>query len=159
MGLEQDDAGAAGTVFAGYSFTPQTAIELGYTYRDSTTAHLTGTIPSSSRLTPLLQDTAELTRGYGNIVPLSYSGRFEVLPRFSLEPRLGGFFWATKAIVTSVDDRIDTTHEGAGVTAGLTAAYRIWRGLELGVSADHFRGFPNNIATLYAGMLVWRFGP
>jgi hypothetical protein len=159
MGLEQDDAGAAGTVFAGYSFTPQTAIELGYTYRDSTTEHLTGTIPSSSRLIPLLQDTAELTRGYGNIVPLSYSGRFEVLPRFSLEPRLGGFFWATKAIVTSVDDRIDTTHEGAGVTAGLTAAYRIWRGLELGGSGDHFRGFPNNIATLYAGTLVWRFGP
>jgi hypothetical protein len=154
-----DIAGAAGTVFAGYSFTPQTAIELGYTYRDSTTAHLTGTIPSSSRLTPLLQDTAELTRGYGNIVSLSYSGRFEVLPRFSLEPRLGGFFWATKAIATSLDDRIDTTHEGGGVTAGLTAAYRVWRGLELGVSADHFRGFPNNIATLYAGTLVWRFGP
>jgi Pro-kumamolisin, activation domain/Bacterial Ig-like domain (group 1)/OmpA-like transmembrane domain len=154
-----DIAGAAGTVFLGYSFIPQAAIELGYTYRDSTTAHLTGTIPSSSRLTPLLQDTAELTRGYGNIVSLSYSGRFELLPRFSLEPRLGGFFWATKAIATSLDDRIDTTHEGSGVTAGLTAAYRVWRGIELGVSVDHFRGFPNNIATLYAGTLVWRFGP
>jgi hypothetical protein len=154
-----DISGIAGTLFVGYEFTPHAALELGYTYRDSTTAHLSGTIPSSSKLTPLLQDTAELTRGYGNIISLSYSGRFEVLPRFSLEPRLGGFFWATQVSAVGLDDRIDTTHEGGGVTAGLTAAYRVWRGLELGVSADHFRGFPNNIATLYAGTLVWRFGP
>jgi hypothetical protein len=107
----------------------------------------------------LLQDTTELIRGYGNIVSLSYSGRFEVLPRFSLEPRLGGFFWATKVSAVGFDDRIDVTHEGGGVTAGLTAAYRIWRGLELGVNVDHFRGFPNNIATLYGGSLEWRFGP
>jgi hypothetical protein len=151
-------SGTAGTVFLGYEFTPHTALELGYTFRDSTTAHLSGTIPSISKLTPLLQDTAELTRGYGNIVSLSYSGHFEVLPRFSLEPRLGCFFWATKAVAITLDDRIDTTHEGGGVTAGLTAAYRLWRGLEFGVSVDHFRGFPNNIATLYAGTLEWRFG-
>jgi hypothetical protein len=154
-----DTSGTAGTVFLGYEFTPHAALELGYTYRDSTTAHLSGTIPSISKLTPLLQDAAELTRGYGNIVSLSYAGRFEVLPRFSLEPRLGGFFWATKASATGFDDRIDTTHEGGGVTAGLTAAYRVWRGLEFGVSVDHYRGFPNNIATLYAGTLEWRFGP
>jgi hypothetical protein len=154
-----DTSGTAGTVFLGYEFTPHTALELGYTFRDSTTAHLSGTIPSSSKLTPLLQDTAELTRGYGNIVSLSYSGHFEVLPRFSLEPRLGGFFWATKAVAITLDDRIDTTHEGGGVTAGVTVAYRLWRGLELGASVDHFRGFPNNIATLYAGTLEWRFGP
>ena len=154
-----DISGAAGTVFLGYAFTPHAALELGYTFRDSTTAHLSGTIPSPSKLTPLLQDTTELTRGYGNIVSLSYSGRFEVLPRFSLEPRLGGFFWATKAVAITLDDRIDTTHEGGGVTAGLTAAYRLWRGLEFGVSVDYYRGFPNNIATLYAGTLEWRFGP
>jgi hypothetical protein len=153
-----DTSGIAGTVFVGYEFTPHAALELGYTYRDSTTAHLNGTIPSTSKLTPLLQDTAELTRGYGNIISLSYSGRFEVLPRFSLVPRLGGFFWATKVSATGLDDSIDTTHEGGGITAGLTAAYRLWRGLELGVSVDHFRGFPNNIATLYAGTLEWRFG-
>lgn len=108
------NSGAAGTVFAGYEFLPAAALELGYTFRESTTAHLTGTIPSRAELTPLLQDTTELTRGYGNIVSLSYSGRFEVLPRFSLEPRLGGFFWATKATAISLDDRIDTTHEGGG---------------------------------------------
>jgi hypothetical protein len=153
-----ETSGTAGTVFLGYEFTPHTAVELGYTFRDSTTAYLSGTIPSKASLTPLLQDTAELTRGYGNIVSLSYSGRFEVLPRFSLEPRLGGFFWATKAVAISLDDRIDTTHEGGGVTAGLTAAYRIWRGLEVGVNVDHYRGFPNNIATLYGGSLEWRFG-
>jgi hypothetical protein len=153
-----DTSGTAGTVFLGYSFTPHAALELGYTFRDSTAARLTGTIPSLAKLTPLLQDTTELTRGYGNIVSLSYSGRFEALPRFSLEPRLGGFFWATKDVAISLDDRIDHTHEGGGVTAGLTGAYRVWRGLELGVSVDHFRGFPNNIATLYAASMGWRFG-
>jgi hypothetical protein len=154
-----DTSGTAGTVFVGYEFTPHTAVELGYTHRDSNTAYLSGTIASTAKLTPLLQGTTELIRGYGNIVSLSYSGRFEVLPRFSLEPRLGGFFWATKVSAVGFDDRIDVTHEGGGVTAGLTAAYRIWRGLELGVNVDHFRGFPNNIATLYGGSLEWRFGP
>jgi hypothetical protein len=154
-----DTSGTAGTMFVGYELTPYAAIELGYTYRDSNTAYLSGTIPSNEKLTPLLQDTTELIRGYGNIVSLSYSGRFEVLPRFSLEPRLGGFFWATKVSAVGFDDRIDVTHEGGGVTAGLTAAYRVWRGLELGVNVDHYRGFPNNIATLYGGSLEWRFGP
>ena len=107
---------------------------------------------------PLRQDTTELTRGYGNIVWLSYAGRFDVLPRFSLEPRVGGFFWVTKAVAIALDDRIDIT-QGGGVTTGPTAVYRLWRGLEFGASVDHYRGFPNNIATLYAGTLVWRFGP
>jgi hypothetical protein len=145
-------------LFAGYEFTRHTAIELAYTYREATVAHLSGTIPSAASLTPLLQNTTELIRGYGNIVSLSYAGHFEVLPRFSLEPRLGGFFWATKVSAVGPDDRIDTTHEGGGVTAGLTGAYRVWRGLELGVSVDHYRGNPSNIATLYAGTLEWRFG-
>jgi subtilase family serine protease len=153
-----DNSGTAGTLFVGYEFTRHTAVELAYTYRNATAAHLSGTIPSSASLTPLLQNTTELIRGYGNILALSYAGRFEVLPRFSLEPRLGGFFWATKVSAVGSDDRIDTTHEGGGVTAGLTGAYRVWRGLELGVSVDHFRGNPSNIATLYAGTLEWRFG-
>jgi hypothetical protein len=152
------DSGAAGTLFAGYEFTRHTAIELGYTYREATVAHLSGTIPSAASLTPLLQNTTELIRGYGNIVSLSYAGHFEVLPRFSLEPRLGGFFWATKVSAVGPNDRIDTTHEGGGLTAGLTGSYRVWRGLEIGVSVDHYRGNPSNIATLYAGSLEWRFG-
>jgi hypothetical protein len=155
---DSDTSGIGGTVFLGYAFTEHAALELGYTYRNSDTAHLSGTIPSSASLTPLLQDTTELIRGYGNIVSLSYSGRFELLPRFSLEPRLGGFFWATKTVATGLDDRVDATHEGGGVTAGVTAAYRVWRGLELGINVDHYRGFPNNIATLYGGSVEWRFG-
>jgi hypothetical protein len=154
---DTDTSGTAGTAFLGYAFTQHAALELGYTYRNSDTAHLSGTIPSSARLTPLLQDTAQLIRGYGNIVSLSYSGRFELLPRFSLEPRLGGFFWATKTVAAGLDDRADATHEGGGITAGGTAAYRVWRGLELGLNVDYFRGFPKNIATLYGGSLEWRF--
>jgi kumamolisin len=154
-----DSSGTAGTVFVGYEFTSYAAVELGYTFREATAATLRGTIGSAASLTPLLNDTTGLIRGYGNIVSLSYAGRFELLPRFNLEPRLGGFFWATKVTAVGFDDRVDTTHEGGGITAGLTAAYRVWRGLELGVSVDHYRGNPSNIATLYAGTLEWRFGP
>jgi hypothetical protein len=60
--------------------------------------------------------------------------------------------------VTGLDDHVDATHEGGGVTAGASATYRVWRGLELGLSIDHYRGFPSNIATLYAGTVEWRFG-
>jgi hypothetical protein len=62
--------------------------------------------------------------------------------------------------VTAVEmaDRIDATHEGGGVTAGITAAYRVWRGLEFGLDVDHYRGFPHNIATLYGASLEWRLG-
>jgi hypothetical protein len=151
-------SGTAETVFLDYEFTPYAGLELGYTHRDANAAQLHGVIASAADLTPLLHDTTEQLRGYGNIVSLSYSGHFQVAPRFMLEPRLGGFFWATKVTAVGLDDRIDTTHEGGGVTVGLTAAYRLWRGLELGIAADHFRGFPNNIATLYSGSLEWRFG-
>ena len=153
-----DSSGTAGTVFLGYEFTPHTGLELGYTYRDANVVQLRGSVASTARLTPLLQDTTELLHGYGNIVSLSYSGHFEVAPRFMIEPRLGGYFWATKVTAVGLDDRIDTTHEGAGVTLGVTAAYRVWRGLELGIAVDHFRGFPNNIATFYGGTIEWRFG-
>jgi hypothetical protein len=153
------DTSAVGeSVFLGYEFTPYIGLELGVTHRDATVAQLQGNIASSANLTPLLQDTTELLRGYGNIVSLSYTARFEVAPRFVLEPRLGGFFWATKTTAIGLDDRFENTHEGGGVTVGATAAYRVWRGLEVGVSVDHFRGFPNNIATLYGGSIAWRFG-
>ncbi len=137
-----DTSATAGTVYLGYEFTSHAALELGYTYRNSNAAYLNGTIPSTGALTPLLRDTTELIRGYGNIVSLSYSGRFEVAPRFFLKPRLGGFFWATKVTAVGPDDRTDDTHEGGGVTVGLTAAYRVWRGLELGINVDHFAAFP-----------------
>jgi len=153
-----EHSGAAESVFAGYEFARYAALELSYTFREATSAHLSGTIPAG-QLTPLLKDTTELIRGYGNIIALSYSAHLEVAPRLSLEPRLGGFFWATKDSAVGLNDRVDTTHEGGGATVGITAAYRLWRGLELGLNVDHYRGFPNNVATLYGGSLEWRFAP
>ncbi len=158
VSADSDTRAAAGTVFFGYEFLPHTAVEFAYTFREATAATLTGTIPSKGSLTPLLESTAGLIRGYGNIYAVSYAGHFEVLPRFSLEPRLGGFFWATKVSAIGFDDRIDSTHEGGGGTAGLSAAYRLWRGLELGLSVDYYRGSPSNTATLFGGTVEWRFG-
>jgi hypothetical protein len=158
VSAQSDTRAAAGSVFLGYEFLPHTAVEFAYTFREATAATLTGTIPSKASLTPLLQSTTGLIRGYGNLYSVSYAGHFEVLPRFSLEPRLGGFFWATKVSAIGFDDRIDSTHEGGGATAGVSAAYRLWRGLELGLSVDYYRGSPSNNATLYGGSFEWRFG-
>jgi hypothetical protein len=158
VSAQSDTLGAAGTVFVGYEFLPHTAVELAYSLREAPAANLSGTIPSTARLTPLLQTTTGLIRGYGSIVSVSYAGRFEVLPRFNLEPRLGGFFWATKVSAIGFDDRIDSTHEGGGVTAGVSAVYRLWRGLEAGLNVDYYRGSPSNNATLYGGTFEWRFG-
>jgi hypothetical protein len=75
-----------------------------------------------------------------------------------LEPRVGGFFWATNVVSIGFEDRVQATREGGGITVGVTLAYRVFRGLEFGIDIDHYRGFPNNIATLYGGSLEWRFG-
>jgi hypothetical protein len=61
----------------GYEFTPRAGLELAYTYRDANAAQLHGNIASVANLTPLLRDTTEMLRDYGNIVSLSYSGHFD----------------------------------------------------------------------------------
>jgi hypothetical protein len=147
-----------GTAYIGYEFNPVAGVEFGYTHRSSTVTMLNGTVASTANLVPLLQDTAELIRGYGNIYSLSYRGRFALAPKISVDPRLGAFFWDTKVTAESGSSGVDITHQGGGVTAGVSLAYRVWRGLELGLGVDYFRGSPHNIATLYGGSLEWRFG-
>jgi hypothetical protein len=68
---------------------------------------------------PLLQDTAGLLRGYGNIFSLSLRGRWEIVPRFSIDPRIGTFFWDTKETATGGGMSVSDTHQGGGVTAGV----------------------------------------
>jgi PKD repeat protein len=153
-----DTSATAGTLYVGYEFNPAIGVEFGYTHRSATVATLNGTIASTANLTPLLQDTAELIRGYGNIFSLSLRGRLEVAPRFTIDPRIGAFFWDTKVTAQGGGTSVEDTHQGGGVTVGVGAAYRVWRGLELGVGVDYFRGSTNNVATLYAGSLEWRFG-
>lgn len=153
-----DTSAVGGTLYVGYEFAPHADVEFGYTHRSSEAATLTGTIPSTANIAPLLQDTTGLIRDYGNIFSLAFRPRFEVAPRIMIDPRIGGFFWSTKVTAQSDGNRFDATHEGGGVTAGIGAAYRLWRGLELGIGVDYFRGSPGNSATLYGGSLEWRFG-
>jgi len=153
-----DTSAVGGTVYVGYELNPWAGVEFGYTHRNSDVATIRGAVPSSANILPLVQDTTELIRGYGNIFSLSFRGRWELAPRFTVDPRVGAFFWDTKVTADAADIRVDSTHQGGGVTAGIGAAYRLWRGLELGIGVDYFRGSPNNIATLYGGSLEWRFG-
>jgi hypothetical protein len=153
-----DTSATAGTVYIGYQWNPWAGLEFGFSHRQSNVASLSGTVPSSANIVPLLQDTAELIRGYGNIFSLSWRGHIELAPRLLIEPRIGGFFYDTKVTADGGGASVDATHQGGGVTAGLGAAYRVWRGLELGIGVDYFRGSPNTVATLYSGSLEWRFG-
>jgi len=148
----------AGTVYIGYELAPHADLEFGYTHRSANVATLDGTVRSVASVLPLLQDTSELIRGYGNVYALSFRPRVELAPKLMLDPRIGAFFWDTKTAVQALDVRFDNTHSGGGLTLGVGLAYHLWRGLELGAGADFFRGVPNNIGTLYAGTLEWRFG-
>ncbi len=149
----------AGTVYVGYEVAPHADVEFGYTHRSANVATLNGIVASAASIPPLLQDTAALIRGYGNVFSLSFRPRIEFAPNFMLDARIGGFYWDTKLTAQTSGYRFDDTHDGGGVTVGAGVAYRVWRGLEFGVGADFFRGFPHNIGTLYSGTLEWRFGP
>jgi hypothetical protein len=153
-----DTSGIGGTVYVGYELAPHAALELGYTHRDSNVATLSGTVASVANIAPLLQDTTGVIRGYGNIVSLSFRSDFEVAPRILIQPRIGAFFWDTKVTARGAELSFSETHEGGGFTAGIGAAYRVWRGLECGIGIDYFRGSPSNLATLYSGSLEWHFG-
>jgi len=80
------------------------------------------------------------------------------LPRLYLAPRIGGYYWDSRVTVEADDEQVSATHKGGGFTAGVGAAYRVWRGLELGIGVDYFRGSQDDSAVLYGGSVEWRFG-
>lgn len=153
-----DNSSAGYGVYLGYEFLPHFDIEYGYTHRGSHVAEVTGTLASTASVLPLLRDTAGLIRSYGSIYSMSLKWRDVLLPRFSLDPRFGAFYWDTKVTDAGGGTAASTTHGGGGLTAGLGLSYRLWRGLTLGAGADIYRGFPENTAALYSGSLEWRFG-
>lgn len=89
---------------------------------------------------------------------VSWRGRFVLAPRLSLEPRVGGFYWDATVSASAPAERIELSRRGGGFTVGMGAAYRLWRGLSLGIGVDHYRGAGRNLATLYGCSLEWRFG-
>jgi Pro-kumamolisin, activation domain/Bacterial Ig-like domain (group 1) len=150
-------AAVAGTFYVGYSLAAPLDLELGYTRRNSEIATVSGMAPPNTY--PLLQDVARGVTGYGSIYSLSLRGHWELVPRLFLTPRVGGYFWDSRVTAETADDDLATaTHRGGGFTAGLGAAYRVWRGLELGIGADYFRGSQDNTATLFGASVEWRFG-
>jgi len=149
---------AGGTVYVGYELNPWADVELGYSYRNAGAATLNGTVPSTSNIPSLLQDTSRSLNGYGNIYSVSFRTRFEPLRRVSIDPRLGVYAWNTKVTAQAAGVSESTTRGGGGITAGIGAAYRLWGGLEIGIGVDYFRGTQDNIATLYGGSVEWRFG-
>jgi hypothetical protein len=153
-----DPNAASGTVYIGYELRPHIDIELGYTYRDATALTLSGSVPSASSVSPLVKEASALVHGYGDIYAVSFREHGEILPRLTLNPRVGFYLWDSRFKATTTGYSDSTTHSGVGITLGVGLAYRIWRGLELGGGVDYFRGNPDNNATLYGGSMEWRFG-
>lgn len=154
----EDRSATSGTVYIGYELDPKAAIEFGYTHRNAQTFTLDGAVASAASIPTLLGDATRALRGYGSIYSFSFLTRLEPLPRLSIDPRLGPFFWDTKVTVEANGLSESTRHAGGGGTAGVGIAYRLWRGLHVGVGVDYFRGTQYNVATLYGGSLEWRFG-
>lgn len=144
-------------LYLGYTLTSPLSLEVGYARRNSGIARLTGTA-APQNLAPLLADTADALNGYGSLYTLSLRGRWEPWRRVSINPRIGGYFWESRVTVEADGQRAAATHRGGGVTGGVGFAYRLWRGLEIGLGADYFKGSRVNRAALYAGTLEWRFG-
>ncbi len=149
-------SGLGETLYLGWQFEARDALELGYTHRDEHAADLSGTVPDTAAVAPLLRDATELLRGYGNIFSLSYRLRLALRPRWAFEPRLGGYLWNTRVTAMTAAQRFSTNRRGGGVTVGAGLSYRLWRGLRLGLGADYFRGFPRNDAWLYGLSVEWR---
>jgi hypothetical protein len=147
-----------GALYVGYQLAPFADVEFGYSYRAPKSATLTGIVPADTSIPTLLRDTARALNGYGNTYSLSFRSPIEVAPRFTIEPRFGAFLWETSVTTEFDGDSAHDTRSGGGITAGAGIAYRLWRGLKIGVGVDYFRGTQENIATLYGGSLEWRFG-
>ena len=65
----------SGTVFVGYELAPHANVEFGYSHRSADVATLNGVVASAASVIPLLQDTTDVVRGYGNIFSLTFSPR------------------------------------------------------------------------------------
>lgn len=153
----REESAPGGMLYLGYTLTSPLSLEVGYARRNSGIARLTGTA-APQNLAPLLADTADALNGYGSLYTLSLRGRWEPWRRVSINPRIGGYFWESRVTVEADGQRAAATHRGGGVTGGVGFAYRLWRGLEIGLGADYFKGSRVNRAALYAGTLEWRFG-
>ncbi len=157
ISVKKDRSAAGGLLYLGYELRPLLDIELGYARRNSSIATLTGTT-AAGNLQALLDSAAHALTGYGSIYSLCLRSRWEPVPRLMITPRFGGYFWNSRVTVEANGESAATTHQGGGVTLGLGASYRVWRGLELGIGADYFRGSQDNRAALYGVSLEWRPG-
>jgi hypothetical protein len=150
---------AAAMGYLGYAFSSYAGLELGFTHRAGTVVTLSGSVASPTATAALLHDAAMRLSGYGSIYSAAYRAHVEFAPGWTVNPRVGAFYWNTDVTAQAAGGSAAVTHSGGGFTLGFGIAYRVWRALEVGVGADYLGGTSGNDAAFYGASLEWRFGP
>ncbi|MGH8541159.1 MAG: hypothetical protein ACRETW_11725, partial [Stenotrophobium sp.] len=120
-------------------------------------ATLTGTAPQN--VNQLLSTTADLTKGGGNAVSLALRYRYAFTPSVFLNARAGGYGWRTRTVINTGSGSLDQHESGGGFTLGAGPSFRIYKGLEAGVSLDYFRSTSTNHYAQATATLEYRFAP
>lgn len=145
-----------GTLYIGYAFLPFGDFELGYTHADNPDVRLHGTLASGTSLDALLHDAGRLARGYGDQYSAAIRVPMPMTSRLSIAPRFGLLLTTTSVRLRAADRQLTFNDHGGGYTAGADLRYRLWRGLQLGVSINYFDASSDKHSVEYAGLIEWR---
>lgn len=144
------------SVYGGYEIGAGFAAELAWSYLGRTSVSLQGIEPAN--LNQLLQDTAHVTRGSGDVLALEARYRWTIVPQVALDLRAGPYLWNTHTKVwVASSEELSRTDRGCGYTVGIGPRYSLGRGFGLGVNADYFVSTSDNRFVQVAVSLDYRF--
>jgi hypothetical protein len=153
-GAERGTAG--GTLYLGYELRNDLAVEIAGTYVGRTRAVLDGVSPAS--LGPLLNDTAHIVRGSGDIVALEARYRWYLAHAIDLDLRAGPYCWLTTSdVYVSGVDQLHRSDRGLGYTLGVGPRFALGQHVGVGVSAEYFNSTSQNQFWQFSATLEYHF--
>lgn len=149
-----DTADSGGTLYGGYRFAPQAAIELGYVLLGQFNAAVYA--PTSDPL-QLARDAVELQPDAGDAVSLSLRRDVPLWRGLSATVRLGGFYWWQDSTIHLGDERIDADRDGYGLTVGGGLDWALSPHWALGIGGDLYRTSSREPVKQVYAQLEYRF--
>ena len=147
---------ASGTLYVGYELRDHFAVEVAGTYVGRTRAALQGVQPAN--LNPLLEDTARIVRGSGDIVSLEARYRWPLAHAIDLDLRAGPYVWITTTdVYVSGADQLHRTDDGIGFTAGAGPRFSLGQHFGIGVGADYLQSNSDNHFVVFSASLEYHF--
>jgi hypothetical protein len=153
-GAERGTAG--GTLYLGYELVNNFAVEIAGTYIGRTRAVVQGVQPAN--LSSLLNDTAHIVRGSGDIVALEARYRWPLAPAIDLDLRAGPYYWLTTSdVYVSGVDRLHSSDTGLGYTMGAGPRFALGPHVGIGVSAEYFSSTSQNDFWQFSATVEYHF--